>query len=118
MVDTAAVNISHQTLFRSEYEQEMESWLRQRFRAVCICYFAVGALVLLMRLLIIGFGSNPNPVLAMVITIVAGLASMAIPLYLLFLYNLQWLTATRQEILRGLRCAATAGLSPTRWWVA
>jgi hypothetical protein len=43
-------------LFRSEYELEMEQWLRKRFRYLCYAYLIYEALKLLINLLQIGFG--------------------------------------------------------------
>src|SRR5262249_7289629 len=40
------------SLFRSEYELEMEAWLRSRFRTVCISYLILGAAVILFRIVV------------------------------------------------------------------
>lgn len=99
MIDTAAVNITHQTLFRGEYELEMENWLRRRFRAVCLCYIGLGAAVLIWRVLAILLGRDENPALAISVNFAAALTSLAIALH--FLYNPHWKNATRDELLRG-----------------
>lgn len=99
MVDTAAVNITHQTLFKGEYELELENWLRQRFRTVCLCYIVLGAIFLIARLFIIGFGDTPQPFLAILITLLAGLASLGAALH--FLYARHWTAATRDDLLGG-----------------
>ena len=108
MIDTAAVNITHQTLFRGEYELEMENWLRRRFRVMCLCYIGLGAAVLIWRVLAIIFSNEPagdeaattaNSLLAISVNILAALASLAIALH--FLYNRHWKNATRDELLRG-----------------
>jgi hypothetical protein len=99
MIDTAAVNITHQTLFRGEYELEMENWLRQRFRVVCLCYIGLGAAVLTWRVLAILLGRDANPALAISVNFAAALTSLAIALH--FLYNPHWKNATRDDLLRG-----------------
>src|SRR5262245_38709791 len=39
MPEDLPIQVDHtQSQFRSEYEQELESWLRRRFRLVCISY--------------------------------------------------------------------------------
>ncbi len=40
-----------QALFRSEYREELETWLRHRFRYLCITYLVIGIMTLLWGLL-------------------------------------------------------------------
>src|SRR5688572_6437437 len=95
MADTAAVNLASQTLFRGEYELELESWLRRRFRGVCICYMIVSVAVLATRT----FGLMKSPsVTVLVLTWIAGIATFAIPLH--FLRSRHWSSATRDQLLR------------------
>ncbi len=99
MPDTAAVNLTHQTLFRSEYEQELESWLRRRFRAVCTFYIVLGALLLTYRLLAISFGDDDQRTAAMIFTLGGAAGSLGVVAY--FLFGRHWTDATREELLRG-----------------
>ena len=95
-MDTAAVNIANQALFRSEYELEMENWLRRRFKSVGLCYIAVTALVLLVRVPMIL--ANADPLLPLLVTIGAGVASAAALLHLVFAPH--WATASRPQLLQ------------------
>ncbi len=100
MPDTAAVNLTHQTLFRSEYELELEDWLRRRFRSVGICYFILAAFLMVLRAFIIGASNQgEGRVAAVVVTGAAGFASLGAIGH--FLWRRGWGHATRPEILRG-----------------
>lgn len=95
MVDTAAVNLAHQTLFRSEYELEMESWLRRRFRAVGICYMIVTGVVIIVRVPNLLSSATVVPLL---VTLAAGFASLAVLLH--FVRARHWANASRPQLLR------------------
>jgi hypothetical protein len=74
----------------------MENWLRRRFRSVGLCYIAVTALVLLVRVPMIL--AKPDPLLPLLVTVGAGLASVAALLHLVFASH--WATATRPQLLQ------------------
>lgn len=99
MGDTAAVQLGLQPLFRSEYEQELESWLRRRFRTVCVAYLFMGATVFLIRMLGVGFADAPGRWWAISITLLWFGISLAINLYFLF-YARHAGGASREQLLR------------------
>jgi hypothetical protein len=89
-----------QNLFRSEYQLEMETWLRRRFRTVCIWYLILGALVLGLRLLLFSVSDAPGRWTAVFITAAQGAAAVAIICH--FLFAKMWNTADRDQMLRGV----------------
>lgn len=99
MPDTAAVNLASQSLFRNEYELELESWLRRRFRAVCLFYMIMGVVVIVFRMGNMVFGKDKTPLEAVLITLAGGLTSLAIVAF--HYLQPQWRIASREQILRG-----------------
>lgn len=101
MAETPTTPIPHvdptAAMFRSEYEQEMESWLRQRFRMVCLCYLALAGAVLGLRLWI-GFDEGPGRVVAIIATLISSAAAMATVSY--FYFSKSWVNATREQLVR------------------
>jgi hypothetical protein len=90
---------ANQTLFRSEYELELETWLRRRFRGVCICYIVLTAVIVIIRALVIGASNDGRGrIPALIITGLAGAASMGTLAHLLFARR--WTDATRPQLLR------------------
>jgi hypothetical protein len=87
-----------QNLFRSEYELEMEAWLRRRFRTVCVWYLILGALVLCMRMFFYVQSSEAGHWTAVLITLAQGAAAIAIICH--FLFAKMWLKADREQLLR------------------
>lgn len=88
---------STQALFRSEYEREMESWLRRRFRLLCLCYLILAAAVLVLRLLI-GFDEGPHRVLTIIATLAGSAASLAT--VSTFYFGGEWMKASRERLIR------------------
>ena len=82
--------------FRSEYEHELETWLRQRFRLVCLLYLALGVAVIGLRLWI-GFEAGPGRTIAIIANIVAGIASLATVSY--FYFGRAWQSARREQLI-------------------
>ncbi|MCI0630157.1 MAG: serine/threonine-protein phosphatase [Phycisphaerales bacterium] len=97
-LDTALAQLetSSQALFRSEYEMELEGWLRRRLRSVGICYLILTAVVLVQRVVMIL--NNSAPTVPLLITVIAALASTVV------IANVVWArhtaTATRPQLLR------------------
>jgi hypothetical protein len=89
---------STQAIFRNEYEQEMESWLRRRFRQVCVWYLILGAAVILVRLLLLAMDEGDGRWLAMLANALAGAASLGIVAH--FYFQRTWITATREQLIR------------------
>ncbi len=87
---------SAHAFFRSEYAQEMESWLRRRFRVLCLCYLVLAAAVLALRLLI-GFDEGPGRVLTIVATALGSAASLATVSW--FYFGGAWMKATREQLI-------------------
>ena len=85
-----------QLQFRSEYEQELESWLRRRFRLVCICYLVLAAVIMGMRLWI-GFGAAEGRTLAIIANATAGVLSLAVVSY--FYFGRAWENARREQLI-------------------
>lgn len=101
MAETAAGQLdANKLLFHSEYEQELESWMRHRFRALCIAYTGVVALVLGFRLIMIA-QSDGQRSLANLLTIGGGVLSLATIGYFLF-RNRDWHSAKREQLLRAV----------------
>lgn len=99
---TASGASSPGDLFRSEYEQELEEWLRRRFRMVCMLQLALNALVVVGRVTIIGSGNEPwwpTKAALMAITIAAGAGAMGVVAQ--YLFGRFWLNASRAQLLRG-----------------
>jgi serine phosphatase RsbU (regulator of sigma subunit) len=82
-----------QTLFRSEYRQELEIWLRRRFRYLCIVYLAAGAAHLLWMLLFV----RETPALVMLVGGAGRVSTLAVIGYYLFERN--WDAADRAQML-------------------
>jgi hypothetical protein len=85
-------------LFRSEYEQELESWLRRRFRLVCLWYLILGAMVAVLRIFIIGFDEGSGRALAIIANSAAGMASLLTVAW--FYFGRTWERATREQLIR------------------
>lgn len=100
MADTAAIHLDAQhAMFHSEYQQELESWMRRRFRAMCIAYAGVVALVLGFRLIAIAQSEGGFRFTANLLTIGGAVASLATIGY--FLYrNRNWHEAAREQLIR------------------
>jgi hypothetical protein len=88
------------TLFRSEYEIELEGWLRRRFRSACIGFLIIGVFVFIFRMLVIGFPDQPGRGLAIVLTTVAAAGSMALIAWFL-VAGRHRAGPTREQLLRG-----------------
>jgi hypothetical protein len=101
MAETAAGQLdANKFLFHSEYEQELESWMRHRFRALCIAYTGVVALVLGFRLIMIA-QSDGQRSFANLLTIGGGVLSLATIGYFLF-RNRDWHSAKREKLLQAV----------------
>lgn len=85
-------------LFRSEYEQEMEAWLRRRFRLVCLWYLILGTLVLTVRTVIIGIEPGPWRATAVIANALAG--GMTLAVVASFYFRRVWEGATREQLIR------------------
>ena len=66
----------NQNLFRTEYELEMEAWLRRRFRTVCVWYLILGAGVLLFRLVFYMLSGQEGKWTAVLITLAQGFTAV------------------------------------------
>jgi hypothetical protein len=82
-----------QPLFRSAYRQELESWLRQRFRYLCVVYLAAGAIHLLWMLLF----ARDMPALVMLVGGAGRVVTLAVIGYYFFERN--WDAADRAQML-------------------
>jgi hypothetical protein len=83
-------------LFRSEYEQEMEQWLRSRFRLLCYAYLIYEALKLLVKFLQIGTGNFG-------VTLTHGLtAAVSLIIIVAFMRIGRWEHASRNEVVRAV----------------
>ena len=82
-----------QSLFGSEYRQELETWLRQRFRYLCITYLAVGVLHLLWTLLL----SADMTVPALLIGGVGRASTLGVIGY--YFFERKWAAASREQML-------------------
>jgi hypothetical protein len=83
--------------FRSEYEQEMESWLRRRFRAVCVWYLVLGMLVIALRMLILAADDGAGRTAAIIANAFAGAAVLFTVGY--FYFKRTWENATREQLI-------------------
>ena len=101
MADTAAVHVESHSLFRSEYEQELASWLRRRFKAMCIAYLAVITLMLGYRVLMIAMSEGSHRSFANLLTFTGWVASLA-TITFFFLKSRQWKEAPREQVLRAV----------------
>ena len=90
---TAMTQDESQTLFRSEYQQELEAWLRRRFRYLCITYLIAGAVHLLWMLL---FAAG-TPTSVMLIGGAGRVITLAVIGYYFFERN--WEAASREQML-------------------
>ncbi len=99
MADTAPVQQidSTQAYFRSEYEREMESWLRRRFEWLCLGYLILGALVVALRMLL-GFEQGPGRWTAILANALAGGLSLGAVSY--FYFGRTWVSASREQLIR------------------
>ena len=85
-------------LFRSEYDLELEAWLRRRFRSVCVCYLTLNIVVLAFRL--IGFINSDEVKLWPGLMITLGTALLSIAIIGYYLFGRQWKHATRPILLK------------------
>lgn len=89
---------ANQTMFKGEYALELETWLRRRFRLVCIWYIVLGAIIFIIRMLMIGASNDAHGrIAALIITVLAAGASLTAPTY--FLMARRWKDATRPQLL-------------------
>ncbi|UCD76634.1 MAG: serine/threonine-protein phosphatase [Phycisphaerales bacterium] len=93
MAETAP-ETAGQSMFRAEYEQELETWLRHRFRNLCITYIILGALEMLLWSL---FAVGDEEARAMLIGLTGRIARLAVVVY--YLAGRNWRTASREQIL-------------------
>jgi len=89
---------STHALFRSEYDLELEAWLRRRFRSVCVCYLALNIVVLASRLISFINSDEVNLWPGLLITLGTSLLSIAIIGY--YLFGRKWQHATRPILLK------------------
>jgi hypothetical protein len=89
---------STQSIFRSEYEQEMESWLRRRYRLVCLWYLILGAAVLVTRVIFLMLDDAEGRWIAVLANALAGAASLGTVAH--FYFGRTWVTATREQLIR------------------
>jgi len=82
-----------QSLFRSEYRRELELWLRQRFRLLCITYLGLGAVHLLFTL----FFATDLTTGAKLLGLATRLLSLGV--IARYLFARDWSDASREHIL-------------------
>jgi serine phosphatase RsbU (regulator of sigma subunit) len=85
-------------LFQSEYEREMEAWLRRRFRYLCATYLGLSGLALLW-LTVWGLPDQAGSPTALWIIALGHIARLAVIAW--FLFGRSWAAASREEMLRG-----------------
>jgi len=91
-------NDSTHALFRSEYDLELEAWLRRRFHQVCICYLILGVTITVIRALVIGASNTgAGRVPALIITGSAAAISIGAAAY--FLFSRRWIDSNRAQLL-------------------
>ncbi len=77
-----------QVMFRSEYEHELETWLRRRFAYLCLAYFALGAVMLVFRTVALIAAaravSQPGPTAAAAMFVATGLAAVSLGIVVVF----------------------------------
>jgi serine phosphatase RsbU (regulator of sigma subunit) len=79
--------------FRAEYERELETWLRRRFRYLCVTYLALGVADVVLSMLDIG----EIPASALAIEMVGKTLRLSVIAY--FLFGRSWAAATRSQVL-------------------
>ncbi|HWB19865.1 MAG TPA: hypothetical protein VG711_06165, partial [Phycisphaerales bacterium] len=94
-----------QNLFKSEYELELETWLRRRFRAVCWAYMGMGAVALSYRVLTTFLTDAPELAgwrrwVAIALLLATGGTQLAVAIG--FLTARHWAQATREQLLKGV----------------
>lgn len=84
---------SAKSLFGTEYEHELETWLQRRFRDLCIAFICLGGVYLLLKLFGMGVGEHWVDWL---ISVAGSVLAVAIALY--YLTRRNWQTASRDLI--------------------
>jgi serine phosphatase RsbU (regulator of sigma subunit) len=82
-----------QSLFRSEYEQELEHWLRHRFNVLC------GLFVVLLLVSLFGSIIDPEPLFVLIIDVIEHLVELGVIAW--FLLHGRHRFMTRDDAIRG-----------------